>query len=126
MRSAGSKGVAQKKKPTEVRDFWRNAAKGSFGYPSQGKCFFTPAWFILAGEDGAPKRLSGSELARAVLKQQENQRRAAEAVQLAWRKRKVRRVTDAYVLVVVLQLSAVCLSAALVVGCGLARKTFEH
>ncbi|CAB1110546.1 unnamed protein product [Ectocarpus sp. CCAP 1310/34] len=40
------------------------------------------------GEDGVPKRLSGSELARAVLKQQESQRRAAEAVQLAWRKRK--------------------------------------
>ncbi|CAM9198538.1 unnamed protein product, partial [Ectocarpus sp. 12 AP-2014] len=42
----------------------------------------------VAGEDGVPKRLSGSELARAVLKQQESQRRAAEAVQLAWRKRK--------------------------------------
>lgn len=35
------------------------------------------------------KRLSGSELARAVLKQQEAQRGAALALQLAWKKRKV-------------------------------------
>eukprot|EP00752_Nemacystus_decipiens_P006227 g5617.t1 len=38
----------------------------------------------------AMKRLSGSELARAVLKQQEAQGSAALALQLAWRKRKAR------------------------------------
>lgn len=36
------------------------------------------------------KRLSGSELARAVLKQQEAQRRAAEVLQTVWKKRQVR------------------------------------
>eukprot|EP00903_Cladosiphon_okamuranus_P007817 g7563.t1 len=36
----------------------------------------------------ALKRLSGSELARAVLEQQEAQQRAAVALQLAWKKRK--------------------------------------
>lgn len=49
---------------------------------------------VLADDDEAAmamKRLSGSELARAVMKQQEAQRRAALAVQLAWKKRKVGR-----------------------------------
>ncbi|CAN0035308.1 unnamed protein product, partial [Pylaiella littoralis] len=41
-------------------------------------------------EAAMAKRLSGSELARAVLKQQEAQRRAAEAVQFAWKRRKAR------------------------------------
>lgn len=48
---------------------------------------------VFAEDDGeaamAMKRLSGSELARAVLKQQEAQRRAALALQAAWKKRKV-------------------------------------
>lgn len=50
-----------------------------------------PLSFVFADDDEAMlmKRLSGSELARAVLKQQEAQRRAAEALQLAWKKRKV-------------------------------------
>ncbi|CAN0035449.1 unnamed protein product, partial [Scytosiphon promiscuus] len=39
-------------------------------------------------EEAAMKRLSGSELARAVIKQQEAQRRAAEVLQTAWRRRK--------------------------------------
>lgn len=37
----------------------------------------------------AMKRLSGSELARAVVKQLEAQKRAAARLQLAWMRRKV-------------------------------------
>lgn len=47
-------------------------------------------------EETIMKRLSGSELARAVIKQQEAQRRAAEVLQTVWKKRKVRQLGQQY------------------------------
>lgn len=47
-----------------------------------------------AGEGEVDESMLGGELARAVLQQQETQRRAAEAVQIAWRRRKANRLLD--------------------------------